>query len=94
MSYQNQTFTESFWIIFIKTRKLYSITIIKTIEFSAQSVFLSQSHSLLTELLFAGYSVLGDVYKMLMLKIQPRKHYYHTCYFMDRNPATNRKFVQ
>ncbi len=29
-------------------------------------------HSLLTELLVAGYSVLGDVYKMLMLKIWPQ----------------------
>ena len=45
------------------------------------------THSLLTELLIAGYSVLGDVYKMIMY----RKN---TCYFMDRNPATNRKFVQ
>ena len=30
------------------------------------------NHSLLTELLVAGYSVLGDVYKMLMLKIRPQ----------------------
>ena len=54
------------------------------------------AHSLLTELLVARYSVLGDFYKMLMLKIQPQKCHYrkNTCYFMDRNPATNRKFVQ
>ncbi len=70
----------------------------------AQLAFLSisfasnSSHSLLTELLVAGYSVLGDVYKMVMLKIRPQKCHYHTqdntCYFMDRNPAAKRKFVQ
>ncbi len=32
-----------------------------------------RNHSLLTELLVAGYSVLGDVNKMLMLKIRPQK---------------------
>ncbi len=38
-------------------------------------------HSLLTELLVAGYSALGNVYKMLMLKIRPQKCHYHT--FID-----------
>ncbi len=41
----------------------------------------SLPHSMLTELLVAGYSVLGDVYKMLMLKIRPQKYHYHT--FID-----------
>ncbi len=46
-------------------------------------------HSLLTELLVAGYSVLGDVYKMLILKVRPQKCHYgqKSCYKLEVRPV-------